>query len=419
MGGKRTAWLAWTVCGVVTCLAVVLYWSVSRTQDESRHALLDVYDALVLLLAPGVFAVVAALIVSRQPRNTIGWLLLMPVGLVLVSGPMEGYLQRLAPTDLTPTPALMFVVWFVGWNWLLLIVPLLLIPLLFPNGRPPTPRWRWVTVAVLVWAALFVLLWTLSRQFNPDSTGDLVFDNPIGVLDAETGEALTGVWIIGLLTLVVLCVASLFVRYRRALDTERQQIKWLMYACAVFLVVYVGGTLGGIAGEPNLAGAIWSLSFGLSFMSIPVAIGIAILQHRLFDIDVVIRRTLVYGALTGALLALYLGSVVLLQQVFRVVTGQTSELAIIISTLVIAALFQPLRHWLQGVIDHAFYRRKYDAAHTLTAFSVHLRDEVDLPTLSSELVTVVRETMQPSHLSLWVRPSFSLPRSITPATDEE
>ena len=223
----------------------------------------------------------------------------------------------------------------------------------------------------------------------------------------------------GQLALVALCVAAPFVRYRRARATERQQIKWLLSACALFLLLFVAGSVSGLTDEDSLASDLFGVVFALSVAGFPVTIGVAILRHRLFDIDIIIRRTLVYGSLTGLLLAIYLGGVVLLQAVFRALTGQTSELAIIVSTLAIAALFQPLRHWLQGVIDHAFYRRKYDAARTLAAFSAHLRDEVDLPTLQQELVGVVQETMQPTSVSLWIRPAISVHRSAARAAKQE
>ena len=160
----------------------------------------------------------------------------------------------------------------------MLIFPLLLILLLFPNGGPPTPVWRWVGVAAIAWAALFVLLAALPQQINAGTTPDLVLDNPIGVLGKDIVERLVGVWIGGLLALAVACAVVLFVRYRRANDTEREQIEWLLYACAVFLVVYVGGFVSGLGGTASLGGYIWGVFFGLSVIALPAAIGIAILR---------------------------------------------------------------------------------------------------------------------------------------------
>ena len=152
-----------------------------------------------------------------------------------------------------------------------------------------------------------------------------------------------------------------------------------------------------------MADLLWAVGF-VSLVGIPIAAGIAILKYRLYDIDVVINRTLVYGALTMTLVAVYVGSVVSLQSIFRALADQESQLAVVISTLGIAASFNPLRHRIQGFIDHRFYRTKYDAKKTLEAFSAKLRDETDLDALNAELVSVVRETMQPAHLSLWLRP---------------
>jgi hypothetical protein len=328
------------------------------------------------------------------------------VGLYVVGGPLVTYIESLAPSSPAPTVPLLLVVWFSNWNWLLLIFPLLYIPLLFPNGQPPTPAWRWVGVAVIVWATLFVLMVTLVKKISANTTPDIVFDNPIGVLGKDTVERLVGVWIVGLLALVVACAVTLFVRYRRADDTEREQIKWLLYASAVFLVVYVGGFVGRLGGTASLGGYIWGIFFGLSVITLPAAIGIAILRYRLYDIDVIINRTLVYGSLTAMLAAVYVSGVATTQTIFRALTGQEEQpqLAIVVSTLVIAALFNPLRRRIQGFIDRRFYRRKYDAAKTLEAFSAKLRDETDLDALSDNLVGVVRDTMQPAHVSLWLRP---------------
>jgi hypothetical protein len=393
--------------GLVICLSIIWSGVGLLSQDGSRNALYLAGEALISLAAPVVFAIMAALIVSRQPRNTLGWVLMVPVGLYVVGGPIASYIERLAPSSPEPTVPILLIVWFSNWNWLLLIIPLLLILLQFPNGQPPTPRWRWVGVAAIAWAALFVLLAALPQQINASTTTNLVFDNPIGVLGKDTVERLVGVWIVGLLALAVACAVALFVRYRRANATEREQIKWLLYACAMFLVVYVGGFVSGLGGTASLGGYIWGVFFGLSVIALPAAIGIAILRYRLYDIDVVINRTLVYGALSTILVALYFGGIVVLQWVFVLLTGQQSTLAVVASTLLIAALFTPLRRRIQSFIDKRFYRRKYDARKTLEAFSARLREETNLDAVSDDLVGVVRETMQPAHVSLWLRPKTS------------
>jgi hypothetical protein len=407
-GGRRTTvWLAWSLYGVLISLAIIISEVDLLSGGGSADMLYLAGEALISLAAPAIFAVVAALIVSRQPRNTIGWVLMVPVGFFVVGAPLEIYIEHVAQETPAPTVPLLLVAWFNNWNWLLLIFPLLYIPLLFPNGRPPTPRWRWVSVAAIVWATLFVLIVTLSRQFRADTTPALVLDNPIGVLGHDAGERLFGIWIVGLLGLVVVCAAALFVRYRRADDTERTQIKWLLYASAAFLVVYGGGFLSGVGETTTLGGYIWGVFFPLSVMALPTAIGIAILRYRLYEIDIIINRTLVYGALTATLALIYFGGVTTVQAIFRTLTGQEQQpqFAVVVSTLVIAALFNPLRRRIQGFIDRRFYRSKYDAAKTLEAFSAKLRDETDLDALSDDLVGVVRETMQPAHVSLWLRPN--------------
>src|SRR5829696_8089281 len=197
---RRTAvWLVWSLYGLITCLSTIWSGVGLLSQDGSRNALYLVGEALISLAAPVVFAIVAALIVSRQPRNTLGWVLMVPVGLYVVGGPIASYIENLAPSSPEPTVPSLLIVWFNNWNWLLLIFPLLLILLLFPNGQPPTPRWRWVSVAAFVWAALFVLMSTLGQQLT--TPNDLAFDNPIGVLREDTVELLAGMWIVGLLTL--------------------------------------------------------------------------------------------------------------------------------------------------------------------------------------------------------------------------
>ena len=397
---RVAARLVWTLYGLMTCL-IIATSAVGLLSQDSNNVLRLAGDALVEVATPVVFAVVGALIVSRQPRNTIGWLLTLVVGVFLVGETLENYVDHLGSSP-TPTVSALLAVWFSNWGWLMFIFSLLLILLLFPTGRPPTQRWRWVGAAAIGWGSLFVLMTTLSRRLT---TPDLAFDNPIGVLGEGTFELFAGVWIVGLLMLLMACALALFIRYRRTNDTEREQIKWLLYACVVFVVIYVGGTIGGLAGTNSVGGDVWGILFGLSLLMLPAAIGIAVLRYRLYDIDVVINRTLVYIPLTTTLIALYLGGIVVLQRLFLTLTGEQSTLAVVASTLAIAALFNTLRRRIQSFIDRRFYRSKYDAAKTLEAFSVKLRDETDLQTLNNDLVGVVTETMQPAHVSLWLHPN--------------
>ncbi|MBA3748824.1 MAG: hypothetical protein H0W96_15230, partial [Solirubrobacterales bacterium] len=221
-------------------------------------------------------------------------------------------------------------------------------------------------------------------------------ENPVAVDGALVG-ALTGVSVLLMYVGIFGSVASVVVRYRRAGRVQRQQIKWLATAGAILAVV---APLDAVLDDPLGRAAFAATT--ISVLMLPVAVGIAILRHRLYDIDVVINRTLVYGALTASLVAAYLGSVLLLQLALNPLTA-SSNLAIAGSTLAVAALFQPARRRIQAIVDRRFFRRKYDAARTLERFGAQLRDEVDLDALGEDLRAVVAETMQPAHVSLWLR----------------
>ena len=259
---------------------------------------------------------------------------------------------------------------------------------LFPSGRF-APRWtRWLAVAFIVFNDVHDVLFAglYSRSPALETVSYLVF-----------------------LGIVVSLVYSQVYRYRRVSSpAQRQQTKWVVFGTTVG----VGGTfplqlpvdLSLVGGDTPLTLLFLKVGFALSFMLIPLSIGVAVLRSHLFDIDILINRTLVYGSLTATLLALYFGAIVVLQRLFVVLTGERSTLAVVASTLVIAALFNPLRRRIQTFIDRRFYRSKYDARKTLEAFSSKLRDETDLQALNDDLVGVVRETMQPAHASLWLRP---------------
>jgi hypothetical protein len=281
-----------------------------------------------------------------------------------------------------------------GFLFELGLASLVVLLLVFPNGRF-VPRWtRWVAAFALVqlaWSALF------PASFLAD---------PPQMINVP---AFVGLWAI--------CSFAQAYRYLRVSGPiERQQVKWLVFGvaalvallCAFFLTYALFPTLnqpGVVSLTYDLAGRFLVGSF--AFLLIPLSIGVAILRYRLYDIDILINRTLVYGSLTVTLALVYTGSVVVWQQLFRVLTGQGSQLAVVASTLAIAALFSPLRHRVQSFIDRRFYRRKYDARKTLEGFSAKLRDETDLDALSNDLTSVVRETMQPARVSLWMRPDWS------------
>jgi hypothetical protein len=286
--------------------------------------------------------------------------------------------------------------------------------LLFPDGGLPSGRWRplaWLSGAIIV-------LVSFGSGLSPGPIAELGgARNPFGLEGQPWFEYAANAGLVPFLVCILASVVGLILRYRRSGGEERQQIKWIAFAASVVGLGFVGAMVGGLVafvfapetweGTADRAPLWFDLLFSvvlLSFGGVPVAVGIAVLRYRLYDIDLIINRALVYGSLTATLAVLYFGSVVSLQAALRVLMGQESTLAIVASTLIIAALFSPLRRRVQDLVDRRFYRRKYDAAKTLAAFNARLRDETDLDALSDDLVGVAAATVQPEHASLWLRP---------------
>jgi hypothetical protein len=359
------------------------------------------------------FATVGALVASRQPGNLIGWIFCV-LGLFLpLANASEEYALYALVTQPGSVPGGEVMAWLSAWfagaiNFAMLAFVLLL----FPDGRLLSRRWRFAVWVNLV-AVLLIFVW----NFEPgriESLGLVKVTNPFGVAGADALlNALGGIGFLLVLAVAIAGAISLVLRYRRSKGDERQQIKWFVFAGAIFCAIFaVAPVLWSLPSSPKTEW-IWPALFLLGSGTIPAATGIAILKYRLYDIDILINRTLVYGSLTALLAAGYFGGVATTQAIFRTLTGQERQpqLAIVVSTLVIAALFNPLRRRIQGFIDRRFYRSKYDAAKTLEAFSAKLRDETDLDALSEDVVEVVRETMQPAHVSLWLRPDTASRRS--------
>jgi hypothetical protein len=364
------------------------------------------------LLASGLFLVfplVGALIASRRPENPIGWLCLAD-GLLWMSTNMLDYYSVYGMAKPGSLPFALGAAAINNWLWVPSVGLLATyVFLLFPNGRLTSRRWRplaWLSGVVIVATSVGVML----------SPGSLDMPrgirNPFG-LEAAPWVTTVAYLILPLLPLCMLASAlSLVMRYRRSKGEERQQIKWIAFAASLVALVYLIAMVASFV-HPSEAwttvGSVWWLNLLtiaalLSFVTIPIAVGFAVLKYRLYDIDLIINRTLVYGLLTATLVALYFGVIVVLQRVFVALTGQKSTLAVVASTLLIATLFTPLKRLIQGFIDRRFYRRKYDARKTLESFSARLRDETDLDAVSDDLVRVVTETMQPAHVSIWLRP---------------
>lgn len=399
MQDKRNMLIAWVVFGLIAASVIAGFIYDFSTRPAGDHLALSEFT---LPFVPVTFALVGALIISRQPRNVIGLLMMLP-GLslfFLVDVYLRPYLSGILPPPESPTDFFLLILWFSNWNWLLLVFPLMFIMVMFPTGEPLTPRWGWLIYYGVGLMVLFVLMTTFAESLAPGSGGvDWKFDNPIGFLKEDWINVLVGPFLVSLPIWVILCVVSLMIRFRRAGGVEREQIKWLFYAAAIFALTYIPSFIWTAFNDPeNFWGFLWV--FGM--LSIPVAIAIAILRYRLYDIDIIIRRTLQYALLTALLALVYFGGVVLLQNLFESLTGEQSAIAIVVSTLVIAALFAPLRLRIQKSIDKRFYRRRYDAEQTLASFASTARDEVDLDELTTAFVRVVNETMQPEMVSLWL-----------------
>lgn len=388
---RRPATIAAAVLGTfAVCVALGGLYFVDRVRGSLDGA--DATGSAVLAIS---FATVGAIIVARR-GHLVGWIMLLS-GFFNSLNTISTDYSVVALAEGWPLRAL--AAWLSPWVWALGAAGFPLVLLFFPTGRPPSRRW-WTVAAMTVVGALLLTLggaiesWPLAGL---PLTGEQIFD--------RTGDGIWGTFEeIGLPLLglsLVLSAISLVFRYRRAQQVERQEIKWLLLGGALTVLIMFTASP---AAPWDLETAIPMLSSValLALAAIPAAVGVAITRYHLYDIDVVINRTLVYLALTAILAATYLGVVVLMQQALGGLTEE-SDLAVAGSTLAVAALFRPLRSSIQGFIDRRFYRRKYDAAETLQRFSTRLRDQVDLDSLKAELTEVVGSTIQPSHASLWLR----------------
>lgn len=396
-GSNKRNWgfVGLTIVGIIIQL---VFWLSSQTAVSTLNQFIN--DFAFSLNVGLAFSVLGVMIINRQPGNKVGWLMILAA--LAAAIPISFYLNSLPTSPTIAAPGIFIALWLDNWSWTLIIFPIFLIPLYFPNGRPPSPRWRWVTSLAFGLSALFAFISLFIDELTPANGSWEPISNPIGFIPIDW---LNGpffiLWGIGLMVLVVSSVASLFVRYRRSKNVERQQIKWLLYAGALF-AIYYGATF--FLTDPDSNEGWGTLSFAFSMLAMPLAIAIAILRYQLYDIDVIIRRTVTYAILTASLGLVYFGAVVVLQTAVGRAAEEQSPLVIVFSTFLIAALFSPLRRRIQGFIDRRFYRRKYDAALTLAQFAQTARDEVDMDFLSRELVTIIQEALEPECTSLWIKP---------------
>ena len=397
---RVAGWLIVPLYVAGLCTSYVLQRRAGLLHDNS-------VENAVLLIGFSAFAVVGALLVTKRPTNAIGWIM-AAVAMVSIFLAGDSYAAYVMVTRGEPDALAVVGAWTGSWYWLLLLALVLIyLPLLFPDGRLLSRRWLPVAVLAGIGMLSVVVLGALADTLPLNEAPGYEIDNPIGieglshVEDLPIFGVLTGLLFVG----IIGAGASVVVRFRRSRGVERQQMKWFVYAVAPMLVIPT---------ENYLPGIVSSVALGAVLIGLPTAVGIAVLRYRLYDIDLLVNRTLVYGSLTALLVTVYIGSIVALQAAFRSLTGQDSQLTIVASTLAIAALFNPLRRHIQEFVDRRFYRRKYDAAKTLEAFSARLRDETDLAELNEELLGVVRETMQPAHVSLWLRPDMASKKEDVP-----
>jgi hypothetical protein len=402
---KGSTRVAWSMLAIfVVCLAIAVALQVVNGSFQRAPGV-----NLGLYLAFTAFMVVGAVIVAHRPGNAVGWLF-SAVGLLSITGVLAmeyaGYAYITRPGSL---PGAVVAAWYQQWWTPMLILVFVLILLLFPTGRLLTARWRSVAVALAAVTAGMVVLNALQPTLTLPDTGYRV-GNPIGLAAArDLQDGAVGAVLVGLLLICTgAAMLSVVLRFRRSQGVERQQLKWFSYAAV--LAVLVELALDNVPAVRFLA-----VPFGLVIALIPTAAGIAILRYRLYDIDRLINRTLVYGLLTVLLAGIYVGLVLVLGQLFGGLSAEPPSWAVAGATLAVAALFQPARRRIQQAVDRRFNRRKYNTAKTIEAFATRLRDQVDLDTLSAELLAVVDQTMEPTRVSLWLRPSpqdsSSTPRS--------
>jgi hypothetical protein len=414
---NRLAWAFLSVDVVLTVAAAVLAVATLDTSDGRETA-----EGTAVLVSWLAFPVVGAILASRRAGGPIGWICLA-VGLALGAGAVtDRYSAYALETNPGALPGGTYAAWFTSSSWVLFIGLIgVFLVLFFPDGKLPSARWRplaWIGGAAMATAWLGV-------AFTPGRIGDVAgakLENPLGIESAEPAIGVVGMaGVFVLLACIAGAVISLVVRYRRSHGVERQQLKWFVGAAVLTATIFFIASPAGLLSD-SLEAVLNSLAF-VAWALLPVAVGVAVLRYRLYDVDVVINRTLVYGLLTALLAGIYVGCVLLFQLTLRPLT-EGNGLAVALSTLAVAGLFRPARNRIQAFVDRRFYRRKYDAERTLQAFAARLRDEVDLDRLHGALTAVVAETMQPAHMSLWLRdgrsavtPAVTVPRR-SPSTTE-
>jgi hypothetical protein len=399
MSGGSVRAISWVVVPLVVVLTLgQIYLSALNRARDAPEAAGIVASTLPDLLALGLLAL-GLLVAHRRPANPVGWIIAGTVVTVVMSDFVESYAVYALYTDPGSLPGGKTMAWVSNWIFIpaLFAAPAMLF-LLFPDGKLVSRRW-----IPVFWVVLLTTCAAMTASIFQPVLNDPPFEGVVNPLGFSPPQALLAplsyIGWPGMAASFLVAAFAMILRLRRSRGVERQQLKWLAAAAAILPLGSASGVVLYYLGYDSIAG------FLAVFSMVPIflAAGYAILRYRLYDIDFLINRTLVYGSLTATLVAGYVGTVLVLQRALIFLTGQESTLAVVASTLVIAALFNPLRRRFQAFIDRLFYRSKYDARKTLETFSMKLRDETNLERLNAELLSSVRETVQPEHVSLWMR----------------
>jgi serine/threonine-protein kinase len=356
-------WLSWGFVGLTT---VSIVWGIGDALPQlvEQGNPLGLVVEIAFRLFPLTFAVLASLIINRQPNNIVGWLMVFPVLGGILSFIAESYLHDIVVPPIEPSFLLLLMIWIDSTSWTLFIFPIILIPLFFPDGRPPSPRWNWVAYYAGAVLLFFYGIVAVSKEFGPSDFGPNVtpwiVTNPIGFVSNDIIDRFFGLpWSIALLLLVAACMAALIVRYRSGTSVEQAQIKWVVYASLFFGITYIALLPISFESENIFLNTLFSFLFAFSLSVVPLGISIAILRYRLWDIDFVINRSLVYGALTALLAALLGGGLYVVSHLFQNLTGGPL-VAVAASAAVFGGIFQPARRQLQRFVDRRFYHIEID-----------------------------------------------------------
>jgi hypothetical protein len=396
-GKRNRAAIVWSVAALNLAVIGLIVRNDIRDGffDDS---MLSIVTSVFYALSISAFLISGALIVSRQPRNVVGWLLMVPGSLPVVEVVRDWLLGFDGPPA-DPDLLLWLAVWFDNWSWILLIYPIFHLLLVFPNGKVLSPRWRWVVALEVAMAAFMLFASTFSDTLSVVGDDDVELwsiDNPIGFIPEEFfGDTFGFVWGLGLAFLTVLVAIAFIARFRASRGVARQQLKWPLYAMALFGLVYGTAALGNelVTGSPIDA------LFGLSLAAIPISVAIAVLRYRLYDLDRIVSRTVTYVVVAALLLGTY-GLVVLGLGSFM---GSENPLAVAGATLTAAALFNPVRKRMGRWVDRRFNRTRYNAERVIDDFAAALQDRVDPDEVVAGWVDVVSETMHPDAVNAWIR----------------